>query len=842
MQNIDNVAQLLEKISQKHIVLTPNKRLSLILEQKYAESFANQVIEKPAIMPYKHYLLLNYQTLSQEYSLPILLNDHQSYELWHQTLADNSDYFNLDGLISDVQKSWGNCSQWLLNIDKQSFNYSHETRQFYQWVQSYKDKLDSLGAIDDCLVYSQIKTHLITGTTPLIFAFFDELTPEQQELIDKKQDSGTPVYSYDMPTQNNKVSCYIAEESSVELNAVIDWTKQKLGQGIDNIGIVIPDLSQNHQRLTRHLNQHFSQEEYNISMGKTLASYPIISQAFSLLSINPQKLTNREIRLLLTSPFIGESESEFLKRSECFNHLELLKEPSLSLSKLIKALEPHCPKLVKRLNALTSDNKKLLLSPEQWSNRFKSSLNSLAYPGEQGLSSYHYQCFKRFELLFDEFSQLNLVSKKLSFSKALNLLKRLADKTIFQPQSKQEPIQILGLLEASGLEFDALWVMGMTDTCLPASPKLSPFIPYQLQKKYSMPHSSAEKELAYASRQVKRLAASSPECIFSYAKLNADEESQASPLITHFPVSEIKLKAKTDNKKTNIEQFKDLEVLEIGADEVLRGGTFIIKDQALCPFRAFARHRLKAEPIISEVTGLDPLDRGLLIHKVLELVWQELKTQARLLTIDEQQLREIIQSAIEEALHPLLSARPTTMNETFQSLEKDRLFKLTNQWLALEKERPSFEVIATEEWQQLNLAGLVINMRADRIDRLTNGEKWVIDYKTGSPSTNEWFDERCGEPQLPIYSLTEEEITGLVFAQLKTGDLRFKGIAQNPHEINGIADVSKKAQSWDEQRALWHEQMTLLAEEFLSGNIIANPKKPSVCQNCEFSNLCRIHH
>ncbi len=65
----------------------------------------------------------------------------------------------------------------------------------------------------------------------------------------------------------------------------------------------------------------------------------------------------------------------------------------------------------------------------------------------------------------------------------------------FQAQSPAANVQILGILEAGGLLFDALWISGLDDSNWPAQPKPNPFIPKRLQRELKMPHASAEREL-----------------------------------------------------------------------------------------------------------------------------------------------------------------------------------------------------------------------------------------------------------------------------------------------------------------------------------------------------------
>ncbi len=68
---------------------------------------------------------------------------------------------------------------------------------------------------------------------------------------------------------------------------------------------------------------------------------------------------------------------------------------------------------------------------------------------------------------FDELMQLAVLDAHLTQVEALEALQHLVNQTIFQAQKTTAPIQISGLLEASGCEFDSLWIMGLTDQCLP---------------------------------------------------------------------------------------------------------------------------------------------------------------------------------------------------------------------------------------------------------------------------------------------------------------------------------------------------------------------------------------
>ena len=67
--------------------------------------------------------------------------------------------------------------------------------------------------------------------------------------------------------------------------------------------------------------------------------------------------------------------------------------------------------------------------------------------------------------------------------------------------------------------------------------------------------------------------------------------------------------------------------------------------QSRCPFRAQAQIRLGAEDMPTVSIGVEPIDRGIILHRVLEEVWGSLGSQAALIALDEQ-----ILAALEDGL------------------------------------------------------------------------------------------------------------------------------------------------------------------------------------------------
>jgi RecB family exonuclease len=265
----------------------------------------------------------------------------------------------------------------------------------------------------------------------------------------------------------------------------------------------------------------------------------------------------------------------------------------------------------------------------------------------------------------------------------------------------------------------------------------------------------------------------------------------------------------------------------------VRGGTRVLADQAACPFRAFARHRLAAEPLEAPPYGPDASDRGKLLHALMREIWTQLKDSAAL---QHQNLVPVIQRAAEAAV------KEAGIEGRFAELERVRLAKLADEWLALEKSRKGFEVIALEEKRTLRIANLEFSSRIDRMDRLLEGEGGhvLIDYKTGHRVTpKDWEPPRPDDPQLPLYAVAAEEaLSAVAFAKLRPGAMRFAGFSKSKEILPQV----RPAKNWPALLALWKDEAQSLGGAFAAGAAAVDPKRDlKTCERCDLQTLCRVY-
>lgn len=278
----------------------------------------------------------------------------------------------------------------------------------------------------------------------------------------------------------------------------------------------------------------------------------------------------------------------------------------------------------------------------------------------------------------------------------------------------------------------------------------------------------------------------------------------------------------------------------------LRGGAAVLQNQAACPFRAFAIHRLHARAVESPHDGFDYRERGQLVHDTLAAFWTSLPEATRdaLAALSAQQRRASLQSAA-EAAQLRLQRRRGTLSPALTRLETVRLIHLIEQWLQHElATRGAFRVVAIEDARTMQVGPLTLAARLDRVDEYPDGARVVIDYKTGATKNAGWFDERPDEPQLPLYlTASEPAAQAIALARVRAGDVGFMGLAAES------ARLPVKSHQWKDRFATWNALvehwsgvLERLALQFSAGDAEVRPKRlPQTCRYCDLPMLCRIN-
>jgi RecB family exonuclease len=150
-----------------------------------------------------------------------------------------------------------------------------------------------------------------------------------------------------------------------------------------------------------------------------------------------------------------------------------------------------------------------------------------------------------------------------------------------------------------------------------------------------------------------------------------------------------------------------------------------------------------------------------------------------------------------------------------------------------------FTVEDVEREVTVDLSGLPLNVRIDRIDRINNGSLILIDYKSGKQSKTKLECPRPEEPQLLVYAAAKgAEVEGVFFGQLRPRELRLPGIARDRH-IKG-PQIQVLGDKWDEMMEAARLEVARIAQDFLDGKAAVDPVKHGVCNFCTTAPFCRI--
>jgi RecB family exonuclease len=211
-------------------------------------------------------------------------------------------------------------------------------------------------------------------------------------------------------------------------------------------------------------------------------------------------------------------------------------------------------------------------------------------------------------------------------------------------------------------------------------------------------------------------------------------------------------------------------------------------------------------------------------------------------------LDERISAAVAVALRKFTRRYQLILSSAGRLLEQRRTERILLRWLALERGRRDFQVIGQEQDIRLELGGLELRGKIDRLDRLEDGSTLLIDYKTGRTGKQDWFPEpRIADPQMPAYAIAlSPPPAAIAFARIRPEDLRFDGICADDAGTQGITSLAatghrfKSLTSWDELVAGWQTHLESLARDFRLGRATVDPRKPDVCKRCHLQALCRI--
>jgi probable DNA repair protein len=826
-----------------------------------------------------------------------VLNSFQEKLIWEGVIKEALDtrlepLFDLSALAARASQAHRLSIQWNIPVNPSS-GATEEQAHFQLWQQDFQARCQTQQLIDTTRMQAYLIDHLPAIPRSLlqpqvVFAGFDHYTILEQRLQQQLAAAGINLVTLAQSSHKSCISRVAPIDLDDECQSIALWAQSHLREnpGV-RLGVVVPELAAYQYPLqdaledrlsTMPLISHHAKPErpFNISLGQALSATPMVQTALTLLDIlaNYRDIEQSVFAHLLHSPYWSDASTEADSRAR----LDVAYRASVALKAplrryvdfadwLLTEQQLLAPNLRQHLAHLLRTSARLggERSPAEWRAQIESALVACGWLHALPLNSLEFQTRQAFQETLEELGRLEHISSKLSLCGAVTLIRQLCQETLFQPKTQgTPPIQILGMLESTGLSFDALWIAGLTENSWPPVARPNPLLSISAQRAQNAPNACARVQLSFAQQIQARLFRSAPEITVSAPAREGEALIQPSALIADLPLTPLPetpplawIQSVLSRDPAMLTCIEDTFAPPVEEGQRVRGGTWLLRAQAVCPAWGYYEFRLGAKALQTPCEGLDARQRGTLVHHAMEAFWkktQDLKTLQQLVLSG---LKGAVDEAVDFALTEFnADKRHEPLKPRQHILEQQRLRRLMIAWLGIEAQRQdAFTVLHTEHEFKECIGGIEVRMFIDRIDQRNDGRILIVDYKTGANiDTKNWAQARLTEPQLPIYAAIAQppggHVAGVAFAQLHLAKLGFKGIGEALETPLGIEDLqSDKARrlfdstrfpDWASLLNHWRQAIYAVAAEVCRGDAGVRFANDKDLRYCDVKPLLRL--
>jgi len=857
------------------LVLTVNNRLSrrMTLELAGLLRQERQVSELPRILPLSAWLAESANELAFEADdgVPAYRLDSFATQLvWTEAIrTEEAERVLLDAsqaarLAMDADLLM---DEWDLHVP--SGADTDEYRGFAKWRERYRRTLAGIDAEDANQGYARVLEALEQGrlATPrqLVLAGFTDLSPRFRRLLRAFEAQGTEVAQWrDAQRAESTARRYVAADQGAEWRAAAAWAAGCLkAHPHGRYAIVSPQLEAESPFARRILSQALAGHggepafAFNVAVGRPLNEWPMARAALAWLRALAECAAGKGcgVAVLGAALLAGHCAGDVRDRARLaaidarWRRQARLHVSPQEWRKLLADIPPLAQAWNQALEIWTQGGRQATC--DVWMLRMKAALTALGFPGEAVLDSVGYQVMGALGDALGSFSALAPAAGRLGGLAAVKLLESVARSASFQPQ--RDPLarlDVLGLLEAEGGYWDGVWILGLTDDVLPASPKPNPLLPLAVLRQAKAPRATPEREREWAEGMYAALCRCAPDIIVSHAHMDGERELRPSPLVASAAPTQWTPPEAAALAALPQESLDDGQGPPLAAGNRGGGGLDVLDTQARNPLWAFVRHRLGGRELAPYADAATVNVRGQFLHKALELLWGMMPDQE---TLHELMAAGRLSALLEQAVAQAAEAELQDYSPALKALECQRAHAVLASWLDLEAQRLPFAVAQVEKNHQWQRGALTLKLRLDRIDSLDDGRNVIVDYKTGVAAAKpepDWSRSRPVNVQLPFYAsvladAAGGDVAGLVLAQVHARQIAAQGLADEDLGMPGVTLASESKYfdglSWPQIRERWRVAIEALADEYVAGYAANVAYRRDDLKYCDALPFLRLH-
>lgn len=888
--------QLCSLPTRSTAVLTVNNRLTRSVIQSLATHHA-RTAEIPLVAPWSSWLSHVLAQLSFEEHIPApayVLDSFSAQTLWTKVIQDlesERPLLDMNQAAAAAMQADALMSEWDIVVAEGS--QTEEFLSFERWRDGYRTRLHAMDALDPSQLIEHIILHLeklsrggvprqVSMPTHVVLAGFSEISPRMGRVLSvlSKMDVTISVLRQgDEPS--GQVKRILAVHAQAEWHAAASWARQQLMQNPEKRYAIVAAQLDREVPYARRVLDHVLREDvveplaFNVAVARPLSDWragrAMLAWLRTFVLMKDRKGAEpADLGAALLAGYCAGDLSEMGMRARIDARWRDRQMTRVTFAGWSRAIEP----LLILGPAWQLAWQKWQDYPSQadaqtWSQIFRSTLSIIGFPGHTQQSSVAYQVTEALDVLLARFARMVPVLGVMRASDAWSALNRLARSSAFQPQRDPSArLDVLGLLEAEGGRWDGVWILGLTDEVLPAAPKPNPFIPLSALRVAQAPRATPEREYEWAQQIYKHLTHTAPEIIVSSAAQEGERALRPSPLIAALPLISDVWSPESDvlHKQDVLQELVDDHGPVLHTTKVTAGGVNVLETQSCNPLWGFVRYRLGVQGLKPYATLPSKTLRGIYLHAVMQRVWEELRTQERLI---ERRDRGELQGWLQGLLHDVAQQKLQEYPEMWQQLEAERSAPIVAQWLDLESARLPFTVTEIEQKRMMaigSVSKLMLELRLDRLDTLSSDERQVvIDYKSGSKLPDvlkDWKQSRLLNLQLPSYAAlmlshdtlsqvsehlgatAADSLAGFILVQLHSKSIGAIGLVDEDLGLKGPKSLSEAKfddPSWGSAMQRLHDAITRLADEFLQGVAINQSFNENDLKFCDVLPILRVY-
>jgi probable DNA repair protein len=775
----------------------------------------------PEIVPYASWLEGLWLASPESHGAP--LTPGQSRALWRRVIAESDEAGELIGQagVADwAGSAWDLLHRWCIDPGAEragagQFDY----RAFLSWCRAYRERLDAHGWVDRAELEKRLAAAPPRSAAPAIMTDLAESHPARDALLKSLESAGATIAHETAPAVRGRQRAARLADAVDELHAALVSAQRVVtAMPTARVAVVIAGLADRQSEVARLISTTFG-DAGDVPVwngGQPLGHDAAIGAAFNALALLSPGTPYAAFGRWLCSRSFGVPPGELAARAQLDARLrtELRAQPTFATAYshcgLATTLEQRAPVSAALLrSAFAAVGAPARATPSRWAHLWTQYLSELGWlmpPAGSRLLGW--------QASLDEIARLTPVLGEISIDAALFELERILATSAPAPLPVRG-VHLLGRIEQVGPGYGVVWATGFTDAYWPEAPIGNPLLPRALQRAHGMPRATPQDARDRSARSLERLARRVPELIVSWPARVYDYETEPSPAVRDWPLAtdEIAALAVVPGRQATRPRTTVADAAPPFRATELPGGAGMLNRQARYPLLAFCRDRLRARVLEPLGFGLSNRLRGIVVHRALEGLLQNLPTQAELAATSRDQLAR----AAERTLGSVFSSAQRPLRALFE-LELEQLRAVLAAWLDSERARAPFTVLAVEQKGSVQLGRWTLSVRVDRLDRLDDGTVAIVDYKTGDRATSaDWFGLRLRDAQVPLYAIqTAEPLGAVVVARVRPAGTSYSGVWP---DAAFAGRAVRLAADWPAQLEDWRTQLERLAEEFATGDV-----------------------